>query len=227
MLAFTVVAAPAAAQETLSPALRARVDSVFAALNNNTPGCALGVYRNGAIAYGRGYGIANLEHGIPITPATLFDIGSTSKQFTASAILLLAQEGKLSLDDEVRKWIPDLPDYGAPVTIRHLLHHTSGIRDYLTLMGMRFTSFDGVTTDRDAFELILRQKELNVPPGSEYLYSNSGYFLLGEIVKRASGQNLRAFATERIFTPLGMKATHFHDDHTMVVPLRATGCRAA
>jgi CubicO group peptidase (beta-lactamase class C family) len=132
------------------------------------------------------------------------------------------QDGKLSLDDEVRKWIPELPDYGAPVTIRQLLHHTSGIRDYLTLMSLRFTSFDGVTTDRDALELIVRQKELNFPPGSEHLYSNSGYFLLGEIVKRASGQSLRVFATQRIFAPLGMTASHFHNDHTMIVPLRAT-----
>ncbi len=222
VLALAASAGPVFAQETLSTAQRARIDSVFAAFNSNTPGCALGVYRNGAIAYSRGYGMANLELGVPLTSATFFDIGSTSKQFTAASILLLAQDGKLTLGDEVRKWIPELPDYGAPVTIRHLLHHTSGIRDYLTLMGLRFTSFDGVTTDRDALDLIVRQKELNFPPGSEHLYSNSGYFLLGEIVKRASGQTLRAFATQRIFAPLGMTATHFHDDHTMIVPQRAT-----
>jgi CubicO group peptidase (beta-lactamase class C family) len=222
VVALAALAGPGFAQESLSPAQRARIDSVFSAFNSNTPGCALGVYRNGAIAYSRGYGMANLEHNIPITAATLFDIGSTSKQFTATSILLLAQDDKLSLDDEVRKWIPGLPDYGAPVTIRQLLHHTSGIRDYLTLMSLRFTSFDGVTTDRDALDLIVRQKELNFRPGSEYLYSNSGYFLLSEIVKRASGQSLRVFATQRIFAPLGMTASHFHNDHTMIVPLRAT-----
>jgi CubicO group peptidase (beta-lactamase class C family) len=167
--------------------------------------------------------MANLEHGVPITWQTVFDLGSTSKQFTAMSVLLLEQEGRLSLDDDVRKWIPELPRYANPVTIRHLLHHTSGLRDYLTLMWLRGVNFDGVTTAGDAVAIITRQRETNFEPGSEYLYSNSGYFLLSEIVRRASGKTLAEFARERIFTPLGMEVTHFHDDHTMIVPHRATG----
>ena len=201
-----------------------RVDSVFVALDKPTsPGCALGIYNAGEIAYTRGYGSANLEHGIPNTPRTVFDLGSTSKQFTAMSVALLAQEGKLSLDDDVRRWIPELTAYPKAVTIRQLVHHTSGLRDYLTLMWLRGVNFDGVTTASDALSLIVRQRETNFEPGAEYLYSNSGYFLLSEIVRRASGKTLAEFARERIFTPLGMQVTHFHDDHTMIVPHRATG----
>lgn len=154
---------------------------------------------------------------------TIFDIGSTSKQFTAAAIQLLALDGKLSLDDDLRKFIPELPDYNHKITIRHLLHHTSGLRDYLTLWGVAGQSFDDTTTSEDALRLILRQRLLNFAPGTEHLYSNSGYFLLSEIVKRVTGKTLRAYAGEKIFAPLGMKNTHFHDDHRMIVPLRSTG----
>ena len=208
----------------LPDSLARRVDSVFVALDTPTsPGCALGIYNAGAIAYTRGYGSANLEHGIPNTPRTVFDLGSTSKQFTAMSVALLEQDGKLSLDDEVRRWIPELTAYAKPVTIRQLVHHTSGLRDYLTLMWLRGVNFDGVTTASDALALIVRQRETNFEAGSEYLYSNSGYFLLSEIVRRASGKTLAEFARERIFAPLGMQVTHFHDDHTMIVPNRATG----
>ena len=201
-----------------------KVDALFAQYDRpNSPGCALGVIRDGRLIYARGYGLANLEHDIPITSKTVFDIGSTSKQFAAASILLLAQQGKLSLDDDIRKLIPEIPAYDQPITIRHLLHHTSGLRDYLTLMSLAGTDFSGVTTDTDALRLLARQKEINFTPGAEHLYSNSGYFLLSMIVRRASGKSLRQFAHENIFAPLGMKNTHFHDDHTMVVPLRATG----
>jgi CubicO group peptidase (beta-lactamase class C family) len=214
-------AAPAGA---LPDSIVRRVDAVFAHLDRpGSPGCALGIYRDGTIAYARGYGMANLEHGIPNGPATVFDIGSTSKQFTAASILLLARDGTLSLDDDVRRWFPEMPRYARPVTVRQLLHHTSGLRDYLTLMALRGTNFDGVTTAADALHLIVRQRETNFEPGREHLYSNSGYFLLGQIVERASGKPLPAFAAERIFGPLGMTNTHFHDDHTMIVPRRATG----
>ncbi len=209
---------------TLPDTTARRVDSVFVAYDKpGSPGCALGVYENDALSYARGYGNANLEHAIPITPATVFDIGSTSKQFTAMSIALLAREGKLSLDDDIRKWIPEMPAYKRPVTIRQLVHHTGGVRDYLTLMDLRGTDFDGVTTDKDALDLIVRQKETNFEPGSEHLYSNSRYFLLSEIIKRETGKSLSKFAEENIFTPLGMSRTHFHDDHTMIVPNRATG----
>ena len=208
----------------LPDSISRRIDSVFTRYDRTvSPGCALGVYRDGKMVYSRGYGMANLEHGIAISPRTVFDIGSTSKQFTAAAIVLLAQDGKLSIDDDVRKHIPELPQYQKPITIRHLLNHSSGLRDYLTLMSLRGVNFDGVTTDKDAFDLIVRQKALNFEPGSDYLYSNSGFFLLSTIVKRTSGQSLAQFAHERLFTPLGMHDTHFHDDHTRIVPMRATG----
>ena len=226
VLAIGTALAPdaAAAQRTLAADTAGRVDSVFARFDRaDSPGCALGLYRDGAIAYARGYGSANLEHGVAIGPRTIFDIGSTSKQMTAMSVALLARDGVLSLDDDVRRWIPELPEYERPITIRMLLSHTSGLRDYLTLMALRGTNFDGVTTGDDALALIVRQRKTNFTPGSEYLYSNSGFYLLGEIVERASGAPLPRFAAERIFAPLGMRETHFHDDHTLIVPRRATG----
>jgi CubicO group peptidase (beta-lactamase class C family) len=201
-----------------------RVARVMAAYDRaDSPGCTVGVIKDGAFVHLRGYGMANLEHGVPLGPDTVFDIGSTSKQFTAAAIVLLAQEGRLSLDDEVRKHVTELPDYGRPLTIRHLLTHTSGLRDYLELMALAGWNFEDVSTDDDALQVIVRQRELNFEPGAEYLYSNSGFFLLSVIVKRITGQSLRAFAAARLFGPLGMKDTHFHDDHTEIVPRRATG----
>lgn len=204
--------------------LTARVDAVFAAFDKpGSPGCALGVARDGKMIYSRGYGMANLEHNIPLTSKTVFDIGSTSKQFTAASILLLAQQGKLTLDDDIRKYVAELPAYDRPITIRHMLHHISGLRDYLTLMSLAGTDFDGVTTAADALRIIARQKALNFSPGDEFLYSNSGFFLLSVIVERAGGKSLPQFARQNIFEPLGMNNSHFHDDHTMVVPGRATG----
>lgn len=204
--------------------LAASVDAVFAEYAKpGSPGCSLAVVSDGRIVYEKGYGLANVEHGVPIVPRqTVFDIGSTSKQFTAASILLLAQEGKLSLDDDVRKTLPELPDYGTPVTIRHLLHHTSGLRDYINVMVMGSINFEDHTTADDALAAIVRQKTLDFPPGSEHSYSNSGYFLLSLIVERVSGKSLREFAQERIFAPLGMSNTRFLDDHTAVIPHRAS-----
>ncbi|MFH1572386.1 MAG: serine hydrolase domain-containing protein, partial [Acidobacteriota bacterium] len=202
----------------------AQVDTIFAEFDKpGSPGCALGVIQEGKLIYARGYGMANLEHSIPITPQTIFDLGSTSKQITAASVVLLAQEGKLELDDDVRKYVPEIPTYGAPVTIRHLVHHTSGLRDYLTLMSLAGVDFDGVTGDEDALGIISRQQGLNFSPGEEHLYCNSGYFLLSVIVQRVSGRTLARFAQERIFDPLGMKHSHYHNDHTLIVPGRATG----
>jgi CubicO group peptidase (beta-lactamase class C family) len=200
----------------------AAVDEVFADLAKpGSPGCALGVYRDGKIVYSKGYGLANLEENVPITPASVFDIGSTSKQFTAASILLLEKQGKLSVNDDVRKYVPELPGYGQKITILHLLNHTSGLRDYLTLMELAGINTDSVTTDEDALALIMRQKALNFAPGSDWLYSNTGFFLLSVIVKRVSGKTLREFAAENIFSPLGMTHTQYRDDHTSVVPGRA------
>ena len=206
--------------------VRRQVDSVFTDYDRtNAPGCALAIYRDGAIAYARGYGMANLELGVALSPRTVFDIGSTSKQFAAFAVGMLAREGKLSLDDPVRKHIPEMGAYADRMTVRNLVQHTSGLRDYLTLMWLAGYRFDDVTDDQDALKLIVRQKAANFPADSEWLYSNTGYFLLSQIVKRVSGKTLRAFAEERIFQPLGMRVTHFHDDHTMIVADRATGYR--
>lgn len=200
----------------------AAVDEVFSDLAKpGSPGCALGIYRDGKIIYAKGYGLANLEENAPITPESVFDIGSTSKQFTAASILLLEKQGKLSVNDDVRKYIPELPDYGARITILHLLNHTSGLRDYLTLMELAGVNTDSVTTDEDALQIITRQKALNFLPGSDWLYSNTGFFLLSVIVKRASGHTLREFAAENIFTPLGMAHTQFRDDHTSLIANRA------
>jgi CubicO group peptidase (beta-lactamase class C family) len=188
----------------------------------DTPGCALAVIKDGKVIYKKGYGIANLELNIPITPQSVFYIGSVSKQFVSMSIALLAKEGKLSLDDDIRKFVPELPDYGASITVRHLIHHTSGLRDYLTLLGIAGIDF-GTYHEEDVVELIARQKELNFAPGEEYLYSNSGYFLLAVIVERASGKSLREYAEENIFKPLGMKNSHFHDDYRMLIKNRASG----
>jgi CubicO group peptidase (beta-lactamase class C family) len=200
----------------------AAVDEIFSDLTKpGSPGCALAVARNGKILYESGYGLANIEENVRITPQTVFDIGSTSKQFTASSILLLAKQGKLSLNDDIRKYIPELPGYGGKITILHLLNHTSGLRDYLTLFELAGVNVDSVTTDDDALALIARQKALNFDPGSDWLYSNTGFFLLSVIVKRVSGKTLREFAAENIFSPLGMTHTLYRDDHALLVPGRA------
>ena len=218
--ALALSALQAGAQQ--SDSLSKRVDAVFARWDRkDSPGCAVSVVRDGKVAYTRGYGMADLEHDIPITPATVFYIGSDSKQFTGAVMALLAKEGRLSLDDDVRKYIPELPQYDAPITIRHLLHHTSGLRDYYTLRDLAGDPSDGVFGDAEILELITRQRELNFTPGAQHLYSNSGYFLLSVIVKRVTGKSLRAFADERIFRPLGMTRTHFRDDHTELVKGRA------
>ena len=202
--------------------MEAAVDEVFEDLTApGSPGCALGVYRDGQMIYAKGYGLANVEESVLITPKTVFDIGSTSKQFTAASILLLEKQGKLSVNDDLRKYLPELPDYGKKISILQLLNHTSGLRDYLTLMELAGINTDSVTTDDDALALIVRQRAVNFAPGSEWLYSNTGFFLLSVIVKRVSGKTLREFAAENIFTPLGMTHTQYRDDHTSLVADRA------
>lgn len=201
---------------------KAAVDEIFADLTTNgSPGCALAVARDGKILYEKGYGLASIEQNAPITPQTIFDIGSTSKQFTAASILLLEKQGKLSVNDDVRKYIPELRDYGKTITILNLLNHTSGLRDYLELMTLAGTNIDDVTDDDDALKIVVRQKALNFEPGSEWLYSNTGFFLLSVIIKRVSGKTLADFASENIFQPLGMTHTQYRDDHTRLIPNRA------
>ena len=201
-----------------------QVDAIFAAYDKpGTPGCALGVIRDGAFVYQKGYGYANLDYGIPLTSRSVFDIGSTSKQFVGMAAALLEEDGKLRLDDDIRKYFPEIPAYDKPITIRMMLQHTSGLRDYLTLFRLAKYGADDFYLDDDVVKMIARQKATNFTPGSDWLYSNSGFFLISQLVKRVTGQNLREYAQQRILAPLGMQDTHFHDDHTMIVPRRATG----
>jgi CubicO group peptidase (beta-lactamase class C family) len=201
---------------------RARIDSIFAAYDKpGSPGCALLARRNGTTAYSRGYGMASLELGVPNSPRTVMDIGSVSKQFTAAVVLLLAQDGKLSLDDEVQRWVPDLPRMKQRVTLRHLLHHTSGWRDYTDLMVFDGMQEEAVTTAADALRSLGRQRTLNFEPGSFFTYSNTGFFLLGQAAERASGQSMRSLLRERIFKPLGMTQSDLFDDHSRVFPGRA------
>jgi CubicO group peptidase (beta-lactamase class C family) len=200
------------------------VDAVFADISDTTvPGCVLGVVQNGRLVYGRGYGMANLELRIPMTTRSVLRTGSVSKQFTGAVVAIAAMDGHLDLDDPIRRWVPELPDYGTPLTIRHALHHTSGLRDYLTLMSLRGLRADDWYTVAELLDVQARQRELNFAPGSEYLYSNSGYVLLSEVVARATGTSFSDYADEVLFTPLGMTSSHFHDDHDHVVPDRADG----
>jgi CubicO group peptidase (beta-lactamase class C family) len=202
----------------------ARIDAAFAGFDKpGSPGCAVGIVWKGALVHAKGHGLASLEHGVPITPETVFDLGSTSKQVTAAAVGLLALDGRLSLDDDIRKTLPEIPDYGTRITIRHLLTHTSGLRDYTDLLSLSGKREEDVTTASDALAVLARQRGLNFPPGSEYRYCNSGFFLASVIVERVSGRTLREFARERLFRPLGMTRTDFLDDHTQVVPGRAAG----
>jgi CubicO group peptidase (beta-lactamase class C family) len=194
------------------------IDALFARWDrDDSPGCALAVVHDGAIVYARGYGMSNLEHRVPITPDSIFHIASISKQFTDMCIALLAAEGRLSLDDDIRTHVPEIPVYGATITIRHLIHHTSGLRDMWDLLAMAGWRDDDLITEADMLWVASRQRALNFTPGAEYVYSNTGYALLALIVHRVSGQTLREFAHERIFTPLGMTRTHVHDDHSEIV----------
>lgn len=220
-LAFAALTA-SRAQGTASDSLTRPIDQIFARFTPSTPGCAVAVYQNGNVRFAKGYGAANLEYAIPITPETPFISGSLSKQFTAAAIALLVEQGRIALSDDVRKYLPELPDYGKAITIDHLVHHTSGFRDWWELVGLAGLRYDDTYTVQDVLDMTARQRALNFDPGSRYLYSNTGYIVLGVVVQRVTGQSLRAFAEDRIFRPLGMTHTHYQDDHTQVVPGRAS-----
>lgn len=181
--------------------------------------------QGGRLAYEKGYGVANLEYNIPITPETIFHVASVSKQFTAMALVLLEQDGKLSLEDDVHKYLPELPDYGSKISIRNLLQHTSGIRDQWQTLSLAGWRMDDVITQQQIVRMLFRQKELNFPPGTRHLYSNGGYTLAAEIAARVAGKPFPQFCDERIFRPLGMTRTHFHDDLRRIVPGRAYSYR--
>jgi CubicO group peptidase (beta-lactamase class C family) len=216
-LVFLATAAPGQAAQ-VDPDVKRQIDEVFSEYDRTDgPGCAVGVVQGGQLAYARGYGIGQMDHTVPLDETSVFYLASVSKQFTAAAVLMAEHEGYLGLDDDIRVHIPEFPEYGPTVAIRHLIHHTSSVRDYLTLMSLAGIPYENILTDAAMLGMITRQKELNFEPGSEHLYSNSGYVLLAEIVKRATGRSLREYADQKIFKPLGMTSTHFHDDRAQVV----------
>ena len=199
--------------------LKPQIDALFQPWNtSHSPGCALAVIQDGEIVYAQGYGMASLEFGIAITPQTRFQIGSISKQFTAMAIALLANDGKLSLDDDMRKYIPEAPDFGDTITIRHLVHHTSGLRGIDELMALAGNRMDDISLVEDYLDYLGRQRGLNFKPGEKHLYCNTGYTLMALIVERVSGMSMAEFCRARLFNPLGMRHTLFHDNYKMVVP---------
>jgi|SRR5215472_1743147 len=223
-LASASAQTPVTSDQALSEPATVRVDHLFAQWEkSDSPGCSVGISRGGELLYERGHGAANLELGVPVTPATVFHAASVAKVFTAMSVMLLAERGKLSLDDDMRKYFPEFSEYGSRLTIRHLLSHTGGLRDVFELQALAAPS-PGTRDPNDQFvKLLAHQRELNFAPGSEWQYSNGGYLLLAAIVKRVSGQSLRDFAAANIFEPLGMKDTRFHDDPREVIPNRASG----
>jgi CubicO group peptidase (beta-lactamase class C family) len=220
-----VLASAVAQSQTLAPETTSQIDKIFAQYDHtDSPGCALGVYQDGHIVYQHGYGMANLNDDVTITPETVFHVASMSKQFTAFSILLLQQQGKLSLDDDVHKYIPELPAFGQRITLREMMHHTSGLRDQWSLLGLAGWRYSqDLITDGDVLSVVTRQKDLNYKPGEKFLYSNTGFTLLAVIVSRVSGMSFREFTTKNIFAPLGMTHTHFRDDHEEIIKHDALG----
>ena len=202
--------------------LRTKIDQLFSEWNrSDSPGAALAVVKKGEIVYKQGYGIANLEYDIPITTGTIFDIASVSKQFAGFAIVTLSYEGKLSLDEDIRMYLPDVPDFGVTITVRHLLHHTSGLRDWVQSLVIAGDMMDDVISFKHILKMVRHQKALNFEPGAAFLYSNTGYNLLAEIVETVTGNSFREWTDTHIFKPLGMTNSHFHDDHQMILKNRA------
>lgn len=201
---------------------RPELASLTAPLEGVAPGCSIGVNRHGQVLHRQAFGLANLEHGVPITPESVFDVGSVAKQFTAASILMLAADGRLSLSDPVRKYLPEIPDYGAPLTIEHLLNHTGGVRNYTAMSALYESAVPPGFQNQDVVNLAARQRALEFTPGSEYNYSNTGYVLLAVIVARVSGQSLADFTQARIFDPLGMRSTRWRTDARTVVSGRVT-----
>ncbi|MFZ9388607.1 MAG: serine hydrolase domain-containing protein [Chitinophagaceae bacterium] len=203
--------------------LSKKIDAIFAEYDKtNSPGCALAILKDGKTIYKRGYGMSNMEYNIAITPTSIFHIASISKQFTAAAIVRLSLEGKLSLNDDIRKYIPEVPDFGHTITFNNLIHHTSGIRDQWDLQGLAGWRDDDLITEKDILDMLGRQKYLNFIPGEEYLYCNTGFTLAAIAVKKITGVSLRDYADSVFFKPLGMTSTHFHSDHSEITPNRTS-----
>jgi CubicO group peptidase (beta-lactamase class C family) len=220
LAALLSAASIAGAQDTPD----ARVDALFTPFSTGlTPGVAVAVVRNGAIVLSKGYGHADLEHRVPITANSVFDVASVSKQFTGLAIAMLVEQGRVALTDDIRKHIPELADFGRPITVGHLVHHTSGIRDWPGTLALAGWSMDDVISFDQILTMAFHQRTLNFDPGSEYVYSNTGYNLLAELVRRLTGKSFRAWTDENLFTPLGMTRSHFRQYHTEVFPDRVMG----
>lgn len=201
-----------------------RVDAIFAELSrNSSPGVALSVVRDGKVILRRGYGLASIEHRVPITPSTVFDVASVAKQFTGLAVAMLVSQGKIKLSDDIRTCIPELPRLDHTVTIAHLVHHTSGIRDWPGLLLVGGWRFDDAITFNQLLTMAYNQRDLMFVPGSEYSYSNTNYNLLAEMIRRVTGSPFRKWTDEQIFRPLGMTNTHFREHYTEVIANRAYG----
>jgi len=208
----------------VNPTVLEQIDGFFSQWDNNhSPGAAVGVFQNGKILFSKGYGMANLDYGIPIDTESKFYVASIAKQFTAACIALLSIDKKLDLNDDIRKYIPEIPEYEHTITIKNLLHHTSGIRDYLGIMYISGRSFQDYSKNDDVINMLSKQKALNFIPGSQHRYTNSGYVLLAEIVNRVSGMTIREFAANRLFKPLGMVNTFFKDDRSEIIKNRVIG----
>lgn len=208
--------------QSLPDSIIKSIDSLYTKWNTSTsPGCAVGILRNDSLIFSKGYGIANLENEVPITSKTIFYMASVSKQFTGYCIVLLARQGKLKLDEDIHVYLPWAPDFGKQITVRHLLNHTSGIKDYISLSAISGLGYEGMLTQDLALNIIKRQRSLNFNPGEKYSYSNSNFVLLSEIVKEVSGKSFRSFADSSIFKPLGMANTHFQDNYTELITNRA------
>jgi CubicO group peptidase (beta-lactamase class C family) len=222
-LLCALFALPAALPAQQAADAGTRVDRVFAQWNNReSPGCAVAVGQKGQTLLARAYGMADLEHDVPNTPETIFEAGSVAKQFTSSAVVLLAQDGKLKLEDDVRKFLPEVPDYGTAITLRHMQTHTSGLRDWGSVAGIAgWPRGSRVHTHAHVLDIVSRQRALNFPPGYEYSYSNTGYNLLAILVDRVSGTPFPEFTRQRLFQPLGMTHTSWRDDYTRIVKGRA------
>jgi len=200
-----------------------QIDSLFIAWNQpNHPGGSIGIMQNGEVIYSKAFGLASMEYLVPNTPNTAYNIASVSKQFTSMGILLLEQAGKLSIDEDIRVYLPEMPDYGEKITLRHCMHHTSGMRSLHALLGMAGWRGDDARTNEDLFRFMKQQKDLNFKPGAEYLYCNTGYMLMSDIIERLTGENFKDWMQKNVFQPLGLLDTYVEAEYNRIVPNNAT-----
>lgn len=221
ILFFLLVKTSLCFTQTVNENVERKMDSLFSEYNSTTAGVALAVVKDGEITFEKGYGMANLEYDVPITPKTVFHVASVSKQFTAFSVYLLEKQGKISFEDDIRKYIPELPDYRNPIKIKHLLAHTSGLRDQWAILTLAGWQLEDVITTEQILKLASKQKELNFETGTAFGYCNTGYTLLAETIERITGQSFAEFTKTNIFGPLGMKNTQFYDDFQKVLKYRA------